>query len=71
MTEFLNLFILDIQSPCNRCWSTEITFDGTVWEAPCSEVLHLCPRLWWEWFQISWRTRFEWSYSKTVDIVCI
>lgn len=68
---FIYIFFLDLQSSSNRCWSTEVTINGSVWEAPCSEVLHLCPRLWNKWSQISRRTRSEPSYSKAVDIVCI
>lgn len=45
----------DLQSSIKRCGSSEISFDGTVWEATSSQVFHLCPELWGRRCEDTWR----------------
>lgn len=48
---------------------TQISTHGHFWETPCSQVLHLCPRLWWKWPQNPWRLGLDKGHYKRTRFV--
>lgn len=59
------------QGPGNGHGGSQISIDGLIWKAPCSQIHHICPRLLRKWPQDTWRAGSYKSNDKRTHCVCL